>query len=546
MWSVEECVWGIRVCQDWKRRLAKYAPTLRFEHQQQCLLAAEADGDEERAKAIRASMDREEKASMWSQLQFTFSHNGRRSNAVTRVETVENGITVEYTEQEELERVVREMTQHRFTMADSSPLCNGLLGEQLGYFADTDTAIQILEGTFEPPPGVPDSTILVLEEIGNITAKITRGKVRLTLTPDEFVKYWKAVTESTASSWSKIHFSHYKVAAMKERYAIFFAPKLSLIARSGWAPSRWGYGLTVLLEKIAGLALVEKLRAILLFEADSNMFNSYIFADRAMEVAREHNLIPTEQYAEKQSEAQDGAWLKRLFGDVSRQSRVPIGIVSADAESCYDRIAHNMTSLVFQAVGVGVSAIAVMLSSIQHMKFHLRSGLGESKDYMTAKPGKIIQGMCQGNTAAPASWSLISAVLIAVYKSFGHGAHFTTAISGKKHSTAGVWYVDDTDLFTMNSQLITKELWKEVARSTEDWTELLTVTGGSGKGEKCFGYLLDYEWDDTGQWYYAPVPDMELNIVLPDGSREGIALLPADAARVTLGIKFQISISKSC
>ena len=148
MWSVEECVWGIRVCQDWKRRLAKYAPTLRFEHQQQCLLAAEADGDEERAKAIRASMDREEKASMWSQLQFTFSHNGRRSNAVTRVERVENGITVEYTEQEELERVVREMTQHRFTMADSTPLCNGLLGEQLGYFADTDTAIQILEGTF--------------------------------------------------------------------------------------------------------------------------------------------------------------------------------------------------------------------------------------------------------------------------------------------------------------------------------------------------------------------------------------------------------------
>ena len=85
------------------------------------------------------------------------AYNGRRSNAVTRVERVENGITVEYTEQEELERVVREMTQHRFTMADSSPLCNGLLGDQLGYFADTDTAIQILEGTFEPPPELETS-----------------------------------------------------------------------------------------------------------------------------------------------------------------------------------------------------------------------------------------------------------------------------------------------------------------------------------------------------------------------------------------------------
>jgi hypothetical protein len=51
----------------------------------------------------------------------------------------------------------------------------------------------------------------------------------------------------------------------------------------GCAPSRWGIGLTVLLEKIAGIALVNKLRAILLFEADSNMFNSYVFGQRAME-----------------------------------------------------------------------------------------------------------------------------------------------------------------------------------------------------------------------------------------------------------------------
>ena len=60
--------------------------------------------------------------------------------------------------------------------------------------------------------------------------------------------------------------------------------------------------------------------------------------------------------------------------------------------------------------------------------------------------------------------------------------------------------------------------------------------GGSGKGEKCFGYLLDYEWDDSGAWQYVPVPDMELDIVLPDGTKEGIALLPHTVAHVTLGI----------
>jgi hypothetical protein len=81
-------------------------------------------------------------------------------------------------------------------------------------------------------------------------------------------------------------------------------------------------------------------------------------------------------------------------------------------------------------------------------------------------------------------------------------------------------------------------LWEEVAASTKCWTELLTVPGGSGKGEKCFGYLIDYEWDNSGawSWSYAPVPEMQLDIVLPDCSTEGIALLPHTAGQVTLGI----------
>ena len=148
----------------------------------------------------------------------------------------------------------------------------------------------------------------------------------------------------------------------------------------------------------------------------------------------------------------------------------------------------------------------------------------------------IIQGLCQGNAAAPAGWSLINAVLINVYKSFGHGAHFTTPISRKENSTAGVLYVDDVDLFSMNSALVTEELWEEAVNSTASWTELLTIPGGSGKADKCFGYFVDYEWIDDGSWRYTHVPDKTLNIVLPDGSVEGIALLPASAARVTLGV----------
>jgi uncharacterized protein YchJ len=64
------------------------------------------------------------------------------------------------------------------------------------------------------------------------------GSARLGVQPDEYSTYWRGVNKCTSSSTSKIHFGHYKEAAMRKRYAAFFARKLSFIARTGWAPSR--------------------------------------------------------------------------------------------------------------------------------------------------------------------------------------------------------------------------------------------------------------------------------------------------------------------
>jgi hypothetical protein len=50
------------------------------------------------------------------------------------------------------------------------------------------------------------------------------------------------------------------------------------------------------------------------------MHNRLVFGNRMMELAREADLIPPEQYAERQSDGQDGAWFKKLIGDISRQA----------------------------------------------------------------------------------------------------------------------------------------------------------------------------------------------------------------------------------
>ena len=88
-----------------------------------------------------------------------------------------------------------------------------------------------------------------------------------------------------------------------------------------------------MLEKIAGLALVNKLRAILLMEADFNFHNKLILGKRMVYTARSEALVPAEQYAIKESTSDDGTFNKVLESDISRQRRLPMCIISVDASN---------------------------------------------------------------------------------------------------------------------------------------------------------------------------------------------------------------------
>jgi hypothetical protein len=57
--------------------------------------------------------------------------------------------------------------------------------------------------------------------------------------------------------------------------------------------------------------------------------------------------------------------------DTVRQSRLPAGIASVDANNCFDIIAHLIASMVFQALGVPTTATETMLETIREMKYFL-------------------------------------------------------------------------------------------------------------------------------------------------------------------------------
>ena len=60
---------------------------------------------------------------------------------------------------------------------------------------------------------------------------------------------------------------------------------------------------------------------------------------------------------------------------------MPAAIASVNASNCYNRIAHALALLIFQAFGVPLTAVETMLGAIENIKFFLHTGFGNLKSF---------------------------------------------------------------------------------------------------------------------------------------------------------------------
>ena len=86
-----------------------------------------------------------------------------------------------------------------------------------------------------------------------------------------------------------------------------------------------------------------------------------------------------------------------------------------------------------------------MLSTIEEMKYYLRTAYGDSKNFRRHKISLKFQGLCQGNGAAPAGWAVIIITILNTHKKKGHGGKFVCPISQRTGHLAEVLFVDDND-----------------------------------------------------------------------------------------------------
>ena len=314
---------------------------------------------------------------------------------------------------------------------------------QLGYLGVSTECKNILQGRYNPKANTREEMTLFLQNLKNQVPH----KPFQPITKEEYQAGWKACKEKTSAGGTITHFGHCKAMAEDKELSEMEAAFISIPLKSGFPYSTWKQGIDCVLPKKQGLLEADKLRTIVLFEAEFNFMNK-IIARRAMRNAEEAQALINEQYgSRKDHTAIEQVLNKRLSFDLMRQMKRPGTIVPTDLKGCYDRIVHSVASLCLQRVGIKEPEVVCMFSALQEMEHLIRSAYGTSQTGYNNDLWVVpIQGICQGHGAGPAIWALVSTPILKIMKKQGCGTFFKASISGHEIRLVGYAFVDDTDL----------------------------------------------------------------------------------------------------
>ena len=317
---------------------------------------------------------------------------------------------------------------------------------------------------------------------------------------------------------------------------------ISIPLKGGFAYNTWKQGIDCVLPKKQGILEADKLRTIVLFEAEFNFLNKVI-ARRAMKIAENAQALANEQYGSRKNHtAIEQVLNKRLSFDLMRQMKRAGTIVPTDLKGCYDRIVHSVALLCLQRVGIHESEVVCMFTGLQDMEHLIRSAYGTSEmGYNNDLWVVPMQGICQGHGAGPAIWALVSTPILQVMKAQGCGTFFKASISGTEIRLVGYAFVDDTDLIQTGktSGESIQQIIERTQQSLDLWEGLIHSTGGAMRVDKSCWWAVDFFWLPNGTWRYKTLQEIQGNLTAFHNNQEKreVRALSIDESYETLGVK---------
>ena len=218
-----------------------------------------------------------------------------------------------------------------------------------------------------------------------------------------------------------VHFSHYKTAACNDLLKSLHMTKLNIGLTSGKSLDIWCHSLMTFLQKEYGNIEFDKLRAVVLFEADFNWIQKIIFSGRMANMAVTSRLIAQYQYAAPGKDGNKGTLLELFHNNIHDTMHIPLAIVSADLDQCYDAVHHSVSALGVQSFGVPQLVVNMMLACIQSMALWIRTGYSVSETPLQGTSGNPFLSLLQGPGMWPWVFLSVSTLMVEGYKSLGHG-----------------------------------------------------------------------------------------------------------------------------
>ena len=522
------------------REIKKQAAASRSTWLEELAEALVADGHTTKAKKLLQLQAVEAQRRTWRKIKYL--RRKLRSGGVTFViDTLPDGSLKEVMDKAGMEQVLVRVHEKKIRSSEHTPLMNEPLLSDFGHLGvDKPASDKVMAGTYEPPDGCDDFAARLLRHLAQSDIAVMADECPLGIPIKVWRRFWLTAKERTASGPSAINFSVLRADAQSDMLCLFDVLMTEIPMLSGYSPKRWRKAVDAVLVKKEGVFLANKLRTIVLFEADFNYMNKFL-GKTMIQSANEYGHLAREQYGSRhQHKAIDQCTNKRLTTDLLMLLREPGVLESNDASGCYDRIQHVIAALCMRRQNVPKSAIICMFSTLQDLEHKIRTAYGDSDITYGGPLWTVpVQGVGQGNGAGPTLWAIISSPVLEVLRSEGYGTFFKTAITGKDLKFVGFSFVDDTDQVQTGEYAgeSSTSIVEKMQLAVDEWEGGITATGGALAPVKSHWYLIDFVWEE-GKWRFARKDEQAAEILIRDSSGRKVPIdrLEVSEAKTTLGV----------
>ena len=339
------------------------------------------------------------------------------------------------------------------------------------------------------------------------------------LTEEEYKGKIKAWNESTSTSpTTNMHLGHLKAywadhtlpenseeaqTLQQSRQQILqgHLALLNYAIRFGHPFQPWTHIVNTMLEKDPGSPKIHRLRVIHLYEADYDLILGVKWHQALHHACSQSYINPGCYGSQPDKEAMDALIIRELEYEMSRLTCKPCIHFDNDATSCYDRIPCFLANLASRKYGMNKKICIVQGKTLKEAKYHLKTKLGISDDFIQHSQAYPIYGTGQGSGNSPTYWLLISSTLFDMYDRMATGSKYATPDRTVSLVLRAIGFVDDVRTTTNafdDASVSVPTLTTTAETNDQLWHDILTTTNQALELSKCGYHIIAYDFKPDG------------------------------------------------